>query len=188
LLAKTRAAAPDAVNALIGAAADREPSVRITAVRALSQIAPDKDARVVPVIAAHLTDSSRLVRVGAAEALTTLGITRLEGPRGEALGRAQDEWAESLRTFNDVAADHTALGWLEASRGRPEQGIKELQIAIALDPADARPHVYLGIVAARAGDYTQALQHFRTAKKLSPTYQNLDRLIEEAARRSSKGH
>jgi predicted CXXCH cytochrome family protein len=176
------------VNALIGAAADREPAVRVTAVRALSQIAPDTDPRVTSVLAAHLTDSARLVRVSAVEALTALGIMRLVGARGDALSRAQDEWAESLRTFNDVAADHTALGWLEASRGRPDVGTKELQIAISLDPTDARPHVYLGILAARAGDYTQALQHFRTAKKISPAYQNLDRLIEEAARRSPKGH
>jgi predicted CXXCH cytochrome family protein len=175
------------INALIGAAADREPAVRVTAVRALSQISPDKDPRVTSVLAAHLTDSSRLVRVSAAEALTALGIVRLDGARGEALSRAQDEWAESLRTFNDVAADHTALGWLEASRGHAADGIKELQVAISLDPADARPHVYLGILAARAGDYAQALQHFRTAKKLSPAYQNLDRLIDEAARRSPKG-
>jgi hypothetical protein len=175
------------VNALIGAAADREPSVRITAVRALSQIPADKDPRVASVIAAHLTDSSRLVRVSAVEGLMALGITRLDGARGDALGRAQDEWAESLRTFNDVAADHTALGWLEAARGRPEEAVKELHVAIALDPSDARPHVYLGILAARAGQYSEALQHFKTAQKITPTYQNLDRLIEEAARRSSKG-
>src|SRR5262249_52269010 len=85
LLAKTRTATPEAVNALIGAAADREPSVRITAVRALSQISVDNDPRVASVLAAHLTDSSRLVRVSAVEALTALGITRIDGARGDAL-------------------------------------------------------------------------------------------------------
>src|SRR4030095_10041712 len=66
--------------------ADGEPARRITAGRALSQIAPDKDPRVVPVIAAHLTDSSRLVRVSTAEALTALGISRLDGAGGGGAG------------------------------------------------------------------------------------------------------
>ena len=95
--------------------------------------------------------------------------------------------AESLRTFNDVASDHTTLGWLEAARGGGEEAAKELRIAIDLDPRDARPHVYLGILAARAGRYDEALQHFKTAKTIAPGYQNLDRLIEESTKRSSKG-
>ena len=176
------------VNLLIGAAADREPSVRITAVRALSQLSTTSDPRVTSVIAAHLTDDSRLVRVSAAEALMAYGITKLDGAAGQALTRAQDEWAESLRAFNDVAADHVALGRLEDARGRSEKAAKEWRIAIDLDPRDPEPHVSLGVAAARAGRYDEALQHFKTAKALAPAYQNLDRLIEEARRRTSKGH
>jgi len=161
--------------------------VRITAVRALGYISVESDARVAVVIAAHLTDNSRLVRVSAAEALMALGITHLDGARGQALARAQDEWAESLRTFSDVAEDHMTLGRLDMHRGRSEEAAKELQIAIDLDPRDARPHVYLGVLAARAGRYDEALQHFKTAKTIAPGYQNLDRLIEESTKRSSKG-
>jgi tetratricopeptide (TPR) repeat protein len=175
------------VNLLIGAAADREPAVRITAVRALSLIAPGSDdARVTAVLAGHLTDDSRLVRVAAAEGLMAFGITRLDGARGQALARAQDEWAESLRTFNDVSADHTTLGRLEAARGRSEQAAKEWRTAIDLDPRDPQPHVYLGVLAARAGRYDEALQRFKTAKTIAPAYQNLDRLIEETSKRTSK--
>jgi tetratricopeptide (TPR) repeat protein len=173
-------ASPALVNALIGAAADPEPIVRITAVRALARV---EDTRVLPVLAAHLADEARLVRTGAAEGLLNRGVTSLEGARGQALARAQDEWAESLRTFNDVAADHTTLGWLEAARGRPQQGAVELQTAIRLDPGDARPRVYLGIIAARAGNYEEALKQWKTAKNLAPDYQNLDRLIEAAQKR-----
>ena len=188
LIAKSHDSESSIVNALIGAAADREAAVRITAVRALGFVPIAEDPRIASVVAAHLTDGSRLVRVSAAEALMALGITRLEGARGEALARAQDEWAESLRTFNDVAADHTALGWLEAARGRGEEAAKELRVAIALDPRDARPHVYLGVLAARAGRYEEALQHFKAAKNIDPAYQNLDRLIEESSRRAPKHH
>jgi tetratricopeptide (TPR) repeat protein len=174
------------INSLIGAAADREPSVRITALRALGSLSPGSDSRVTPVIAAHLTDDARLVRVSAAEALMTFGITQLDGAPGQALARAQDEWAESLRTFNDVSADHTLLGRLEAARGRSDQAAKEFRTAIDLDPRDPQPHVHLGVLAARAGRYDEALQHFKTAKTIAPAYQNLDRLIEETSKRTAK--
>ena len=100
-----------------------------------------------------------------------------------AVDRAQDEWAESLRTFNDVASDHATLGWLEAARGRADQAAAELNTAISLDPRDARPHVYLGILAAQAGHSEEALKQWKIAKKLAPDYQNLDLLIEAAQKR-----
>src|SRR5262249_25977896 len=153
------------VNALIGAAADPEPMVRVAAVRALAAI---DDPRALAVLAAHLTDDSRLVRVSAAEGLLNRGIAALDGSRGPALARAQDEWAESLRTFNDLAAEHTTLGWLEASRGRTDEARQALRTAIDLDPRDARPHVYLGVIAARAGDYDEALKRWKIAKTLAP--------------------
>jgi tetratricopeptide (TPR) repeat protein len=168
-------------NALFGAASDPEPMVRVTAVRALALV---RDARVAPVIAAHLKDPARLVRVSAAEALMALGISRLSGEAGEALAQAQDEWEASLATFGDVANDHTTLGWLEASRGRVEEGTKELEIASALDNTDARPHMYLGVLAAAAGRYDEAMKHLKIAQKLAPGSQNLDRLIEEVQKRT----
>jgi hypothetical protein len=170
-------------NALIGAAADPEPIVRITAVRALAHV---DDPRVPPVLAAHLADDARLVRTAAAEGLLNRGVTSLEGARGQTLARAQDEWAESLRTFNDVAADHTTLGRLEAVRGRAEQAAAELRTAISLDPRDARAHVYLGVLAAESGRFEEALKLWRIAKKLAPDYQNLDHLIEAAQKRLTR--
>ena len=99
------------------------------------------------------------------------------------MARAQDEWAESLRTFNDVAGDHATLGWLEAARGRADQAVAELRTAISLDPRDAQPYVFLGILAARAGNYQEAVKQWKIAKKLAPDYQNLDLLIEAAQKR-----
>jgi hypothetical protein len=171
---------PAIVNALIGAAADPEPMVRITAVRSLGLV---RDPRVASVLAAHLADSARVVRVSAAEALFNLGITTIDGPAGEALARAQDEWTASLRTFEDEPGDRITLGWLEAARGRPESAARELTAALRLDPANARAHVYLGVLAARAGRYDDALQHFTAAKTAKPDYPNIDRLIDEARKR-----
>ena len=170
-------------NALIGAAADPEAMVRATAVRALSLLAASGEPRLPSVLAAHLADPSRVVRVSAAEGLLGLGIATLDGAAGGALVHAQDEWAQSLRTFNDDAADHTTLGWLEEARGRTGTAVRELNTAIRLDPSSAKPHIYLGVLAARAGRYDEALQQFKRAKALAPTYPNVDRLIEEAQKR-----
>jgi hypothetical protein len=54
-----------------------------------------------------------------------------------------------------------------------------------MDPDDPQPHIYLGELAARAGRYDEALQQFKSAKTLAPSYQNLDRLIEEAQKRAA---
>jgi tetratricopeptide (TPR) repeat protein len=154
--------------------------VRITAVRALGLL---REPRLVPILAARLNDPSRVVRISAAESLMNMGITRFDGEPGAVLSRAQDEWAESLRTFNDEAGDHATLGWLEASRGRTAEGERELRTAARLDPSNPRAQVYLGVLAARAGRFDEAVQHFRQAKAASPAYPNIDRLIEEAQKR-----
>src|SRR5437899_9204839 len=125
------AVASGTINSLIGASADPEAVVRITAVRALGFV---DDQRTTAVLAAHLSDAARLVRVSAAEALMNRGISRLDSAVGSALQRAQDEWAESLRAFNDVAEDHATLGWLEGARGGSDEATKELMIAVKLDP------------------------------------------------------
>jgi Flp pilus assembly protein TadD len=176
----TSAVASGTINALIGASADPEAMVRITAVRALGLV---DDPRTTAVLAAHLSDDSRLVRVSVAEALLNRRISRLDGAVGAALAKAQDEWAESLRTFKDVAADHTTLGRLHAALGRQEDAARELNTAIKLDPSDARPHVQLGVLAARAGRYDEALRHFTAAKSLAPRYPNIEQLIEEVQKR-----
>jgi len=172
------------VNALLGAASDPEPMVRITAVRALGLT---RDARVAPALVARLKDDARVVRTSAAESLLDLGIAHLDGFPGQVLAEAQDEWRQSLRTFPDVASDHTTLGWLESETGRTENATKELEIAARMDPTDPRPHVYLGVIAARAGRYADALHQFKTAQSLNPSYANLDRLIEEARKRTVIG-
>ncbi len=176
------AAGPAVVNALIGAASDPEPMVRVMAVRALGVA---KDPRALPVLAAHLTDAVRLVRVAAATSLMSQGVTQLDGLPGQVLARAQDEWAESLRTFNDVSQDQTSLGWLESARGQTAQAVTDLRNAIVIDARNPTPYVYLGVLAARAGKFDEALRQFKKAKELAPSYRNLDRLIAEAQKRST---
>ena len=43
-------------------------------------------------------------------------------------------------------------------------------------------------MAARAGKYDDAVQHWKTARNLDRDYPNLDRLIEEAQKRLTTRH
>jgi len=171
------------VNSLIGAVNDPEPTVRAVAVRSLGAI---NDKRGLTPIISRLRDDVRTVRAGAAEALLWMGIATLPGAAGEYLTRAQDEYGASLGSFPDIAANHGARGWLESERGRQEEAARALDTALSLDPQYVRGHVYRGIVAARSGQMTDALAHWREAKKLDPAYPNIDRMIEEAERRSQR--
>lgn len=168
------------VNALIGAASDPEPTVRAVAVRSLGAIG---DRRAIMPVVARLADPARVVRASAAEALLWMDVSTLPGAAGDVLSRAQDEYVSSLTAFPDIAANHASRGWLESARGRQEEAAQALDLAIGLDPQNVRAHVYRGIVAARTGEFAEAIAYWQTAKKLDPAYPNLDRLIEEAQRR-----
>lgn len=174
---------PRLVNALRGAAADPEPMVRYWAVRALG--ATD-DPGTVPSLTARLVDGSRTVRVAAVEALTRFGVMTLPGAAGEALARAQDEYAASLATFGETASEHLALGWFDLQRGRDAAARAALQHALQLDPDRPQARVLLGVIAARAGAYDEAIREWQRVRSAQPDYPNIDRLIDEAKQRRGK--
>jgi predicted CXXCH cytochrome family protein len=178
------AVTPAIVNALMGAASDPESAVRMHAVRALGFAGLIRTA---PAVTARLVDPARVVRIAAAESLLHLGVVTLPGQVGVALSRAQDEYAASLASFGDTAGDHLALGWLEVQRGRHPEATTALQHALALDPAQLQPRVFLGVIAAREGRYADAVRQWEQVKARAPSWPNIDRLIDEARRRASQG-
>lgn len=172
---------PQLVNTLIGAAADPEPMVRASAVRALGLVG--RQGNVVAALLARLVDAARVVRMHAAEALLDLGVVELPGRAGEELSRAQDEYVLGMAMFPDIATNQAALGWMQAERGRFTEAEQALDTAIALEPRFARPWVVKGVVAARGGRFAEAGELWRKAKSIEPAYPNIDRLIAEAAQR-----
>ena len=179
---KPAALSPALINALIGAAADPEPTVRAHAVNALLATG-DRD-RVLPPLTARLVDPARVVRSRAAQALLVLGIVELPGPAGQALSRAQDEYAAGLSAFADDASNHTALAWLMVERKQHESAVAALETALRLDPRLARAWVIKGVIAAREGRFGEAAGLWRKAKAFDPDYPNIDQLIAEADKRS----
>jgi HEAT repeat protein len=168
---------------LLGAASDPEPVVRVTAVQALGFV---DDVRVIPSLASHLTDPARVVRANAAQALLRLGISHLDDPYGKALLQAQADYADTLSIFHDVAADHVSLGWLKAETSDISGALEELKTGLALDPRNGMAYVYLGVIAARSGNYAEAIGDWERAKALGAGNAGIDRLISEARKRA--GH
>ena len=177
LVSPAHPAPPAVVRALVDASTDPEPMVRVASVRALGTSGADS---AVAALAARLTDAARVVRISAAEALLYLGVS---SGLGEPLSRAQAELAASLREFPDMASSHASLGWLLAAQGQTDEALRSLRLAQSLDPADARPRVYLGVLAARGGRYQEAIEAWKAARQLNPAYPNIDRLIAEAENR-----
>ena len=172
---------PAIINALIGAANDPEPMVRVSAVESLGAIG-DRQRSLAPVTA-RLVDQARIVRSKAAEVLVAFGITELPGAAGAALRKAQDEYIVSLDSFPDVASNHAAKGWLESERGNVIVARDALNKATAVDPTYAFAWVVKGVLFAREGRYSEAVEMWKKARSLEPSYPNIDQLIAEAEKR-----
>lgn len=174
---------PAIVNALIGAADDPEPIVRAAALSALGAIG-DRERALGPVLA-RLVDQSRVVRARAAEVLVAFGVVRLPGAAGEALRKAQDEYVLSLDTFPDAAAKHAAKGWFEIERGNLDAALVALDRAITVEPNYAYPWVGKGVLSAQQGRYADAVEMWKKARSIEPSYLNIDQLIAEAEKRKN---
>jgi tetratricopeptide (TPR) repeat protein len=172
---------PAIINAMVGAASDPEPIVRASAVDALGAIG-DRQRALAPVTA-RLVDQARVVRSKAAEVLVSFGIFELPGAAGDALRKAQNEYIASLDTFPDIAANHANKGWLEAERGNTIVARDALNKATSVNPNYAFPWVVKGVLFAREGKFTDAVEMWKKARSIEPSYPNIDQLITEAEKR-----
>lgn len=169
------------VNALIGAAADPEAVVRAAAVDALGKVGQRQ--RALAPLLARLIDPSRVVRAKAAEMLLSLGVVELPGAAGAALRHAQDDYDASLEAFPDLASNHAAKGFLESERGNFNAARAALDHASALEPRAAYPWVLKGVLLARERKFADAVEMWKKARSIEPSFPNIDQLIAEAEKR-----
>ncbi len=172
---------PAIVNALVGAANDPEPVVRAAAVESLGLVG-DRERSIAP-LTARLVDQARVVRAKAAEVLANLGVVELPGAAGQALLKAQDEYIVSLDTFPDIASNHASKGWLESERGNVIVARDALNKATTVDANYAFPWVIKGVLAAREGKFAEAVEVWKKARSIEPSYPNINQLIAEAEKR-----
>ena len=172
---------PAIVNAMIGAAADPEPAVRAAAVRTLGIIG-DRD-RTLGAVLARLIDPTRVVRARAAEILESFGVVELPGPAGDTLRIAQQELVTALRSFPDTASLQTSLAWFELQRGNLASAHEAVDAALRVAPSYTYAWVVKGVLLTRDGKFTEAVEMWKKARSIEPSYPNIDQLIAEAEKR-----
>ena len=98
---------------------------------------------------------------------------------GRGIAACADEGGEPARSTMSPPIRSPSVGSM--SRG-VDDAVNELRAAIASIQLIQAACVS-GVIAARQKQYDDALQYFTSAKKLAPSYRNLDRLIEEVRKR-----
>jgi tetratricopeptide (TPR) repeat protein len=88
-------------------------------------------------------------------------------------------WTRALAVTRDNDVAHANLGMFLAERGELDEGLSQLQTALAIRSGAVHPHYTLslalihcdlGYVLARRGSLAEAITHLQTAVKLQPNY------------------
>lgn len=115
--------------------------------------------------------------------LDSVGIVELPGVAGDRLRAAQEELFVALRTFPDSATGQARLGWFEMRRGNLAAAQAALDAAHQLAPDHAYAWVVKGILRAREGKFADAVEMWKKARSIEPSYPNIDQLIAEGEKR-----
>ncbi|MBI1732464.1 MAG: adenylate/guanylate cyclase domain-containing protein [Gammaproteobacteria bacterium] len=87
---------------------------------------------------------------------------------GASLSPALELSRQAIALDRDCALGYGSLGWaLVWSRNAPE-GMREIRRGLALEPNDARMHMFLSFCLSAMGEGESALQHARLGKRLDP--------------------
>jgi Flp pilus assembly protein TadD len=81
-----------------------------------------------------------------------------------------------------VAALQVSLGWFEAQRGNLAAAHHAVDAAMRLTPSDAYAVVLKGVLLARERKFEEAVEMWKKARSIEPSFPNIDALIAEAER------
>jgi Flp pilus assembly protein TadD len=156
---------PDTLPFIVNALNDRDPSVRMAAVSALSQAESRTRLRYLPRM---LTDAARVVRMDAARALAGEPERELAAEDRGAFDRAIAEYVSAQEYNADRPEAHAALGNLHATRGRYDDAVAAFRTALRLDPTFTQAAVNLADLYRARGMETQVQAVLREALKADP--------------------
>ena len=131
-------------------------------------------------------DTSRLVRIRAAAALSAMPRSGLETSLVQALEAATEEYLVALRAQPDHPESYTALGNYYLNRGVVDQAVAEFETALRIDPENVPALVNAALASNLAGRNEKAELFLREALRLDPrneaTLFNLGLLLGETGR------
>jgi len=82
--------------------------------------------------------------------------------------QAITHFQQAIRMGNNTAIMHQSLGLAYLSDHKPEPGIRELKLAVTLDPADTNANFALGAALLEHGRAREAVPYLQAASKKSP--------------------
>ncbi|MFO0792190.1 MAG: multiheme c-type cytochrome [Pirellulales bacterium] len=137
---------------------DRDPQVRLAAVRSLPG---DDMAQTTSDLAGMLDDPLRTVRIAAVSRLAHLPVDKLTSEQHKLFEQAMIEFRHSENLSLDHAGGHLALASLDREHNRIEEAIKHITAAIALEPYLAGPRSELASLMQQYGGSPGEIEQLR---------------------------
>jgi tetratricopeptide (TPR) repeat protein len=156
---------PAKVPALRAALGSASPLVRAAAVEGLGQ---SPTLEVLQDIAAATGDDYRLVRVRAAAALARFPNMKPQGKAKEKIDKASEEFLDSLRSRPDSWDGHYNLGNYYLGQNRPQEALREYDIAYQHEPQSVLTLVNAAMAHAKMGETGKAEEKLLEALKIAP--------------------
>ncbi len=145
----------------------RDPSPLVRAAAAAG-LAHNPSPEATAALAAATADSSRLVRIRAAEALEGRSLDDLPEGMRPRLAAATHELEASLTTRPDDWSQHFNFGNLSAARGDSARALAEFETAARLEPQTIMPLVNAALVQSALGQNDEAEANLRHALTIEP--------------------
>jgi len=156
---------PAAIESIAGALNDPDPDARAAAVAALSSTDTATRVRFLPRM---LADSSRLVRMEAAQALAGAVEAQLDAAARPAFDHALAEAVDAARFNADRPEAQSRLGSLYASRSQWDEAEASYRRALKLDPTYVQAAVNLADMYRARGAESEAENTLRHALERNP--------------------
>ena len=155
---------------------ESEPVLRTVAALRINPVQADRRAAVSE-LARALGDEAATVRLGAAVALTGLGIRSLSGKDGELLASARSLYDSRAKLNTDDAAQQFAAGRFFQLSGDDAKAAPALEGSLKLNP-DSTTRYLLAAVIARLGRVEEARKLLEEIRLGDPQYQRAQALLK----------
>lgn len=156
---------PLTAQTLLQAAADSSPLVRAAAVESVALVPSPPGLQA---IVAATRDTTRLVRIRAAAALSAYPDLKVGGEAGENIRKADAEHLASLSAWPDQWTSHYNQGNYHLGRGELMDAVASYDRALAIEPRTAMVLVNRSIAYARMGSPAKAETSLHDALKIAP--------------------
>ena len=171
-------------GAIMSAASDADPLVRLAAARALQQLTITRDD--FPRVQHLLRDPLRSVRVESVPWAINLSRDIFSAAVATAFDRAVQEYRISQQIVGDQPGAHMNLALLAEAFGNPQEQEREYLTALRIDPDFLPARNNLAMFYARLGEFEKAEHHYREALRIAPDFvparDNLARLYYQMGR------